>query len=657
MVKKDLFGYLTSCAETLKANCFENDEMRQIFLVQVADEIKGKETECAEDQRCSRILETLLGSGLDEEALEKWLETFLAPEAFLELSCNQYSSHVVQTLLERAARARMQRGETWPALEKVLAGLHVHLYEQDMWRSLFADASATHVLRSHLLMLAGYLEERKTSKRGSKKGKKNDDALPTVRHGTLLFPELFHELIRHLWKCLSNRDDRLALHAYAAPVAKLAFIILKDRSETKLLRDGLKAVLATKEDLQSLATSGPGSHLLEAALLSASKSDDFLRLLTFFRKSWNEVLDLKPGGVFAVTAVVKSIQDSAQIGLAIDGFPFTEAVHGTPAHQACVVSIVETCLRLRSHFKAVAHQIFVALGVQNTKDYKDAWPRLLSLSVEKAEGVSWNGGALASALLQFPSDAVYPLIASFKVLKDMAPSVAAESVGCRVLERFVGLDSCFDKKLRLKMIRRLLLDKDLVIKLAVGRGSGWLVSAMWKSAGVEPALREELTKILVAEEQQLRDKNLAIWKACECHAYQKKNEEWEQKQKKSSKTQRVFEDIISAKTEERPTTVTALPREDQSKLLENDAVDAEVAAEIDDVFWTTRRRKKGGPQAEEPTVAEEAADTEKRPLDENLAKVLEILGGVLAPMGECGLGAACRAHLERKVVGRRAQFG
>jgi len=297
---------------------------------------------------------------------------------------------------------------------------------------------------------------------------------------------------------------------------------------------------------------------------------------------------------------------------------------------------VESCLRLRSHFKPVAHEIFVALEVHHTKDYKNAWPRLLSLGVEN-EDVSWNGGAVTSALLQFPPVTVAPLIASFKVFKDMVPKLAETAIGCRVLERFVGLDSCFERKLQLKVIRQLKEDKDLILRLAVGRGTGWLVSAMWKAAGIDPTLREELTKILIEGEQVLREKNVAIWKACECNAYKEKNEEWEEKQKKASKTQRVFDEIMRTRTEEvAPQKVAALPREDQRGIAGEDAVDAEVAAEIDDVF-STQRRRRGGHVEESVSFPVE----ENRSVDASLAKVLEIISG--------------SAQVKRKKVGKDKQ--
>lgn len=632
MGRKDLFSYLTSCSVTLKANSFENDEMRQLFLAQVADEIKGKEAECAEDQRCSRVLETLLAVGLDDEALIKWLEIFLSPDVFLELSCNQYSSHVIQTLLCKAANARMKREESWAALEEILTNLHAHLDNHTLWQHLFTDSSASHVIRSYFFMLAGFLEEKKTVKRGSKKGKK-EESLPTVRHSSLLFPELFQKLICTLWDCLKTRTDWLALQAYSAPIAKLAFMLVAERGEKKLLSDGLKCMLTSNEDIRLLATSSVGSHVLEAVIVSAAKSNDFLHILSLFRKNWVEILEYKPGGVFSVQAVLKSVQDCPQLGLAVEDFPFAIALR---SYQGCLVNLVESCLRLRSHFKPVAHEIFVALEVHHTKDYKNAWPRLLSLGVEN-EDVSWNGGAVTSALLQFPPVTVAPLIASFKVFKDMVPKLAETAIGCRVLERFVGLDSCFERKLQLKVIRQLKEDKDLILRLAVGRGTGWLVSAMWKAAGIDPTLREELTKILIEGEQVLREKNVAIWKACECNAYKEKNEEWEEKQKKASKTQRVFDEIMRTRTEEvAPQKVAALPREDQRGIAGEDAVDAEVAAEIDDVF-STQRRRRGGHVEESVSFPVE----ENRSVDASLAKVLEIISG--------------SAQVKRKKVGKDKQ--
>ena len=149
-------------------------------------------------------------------------------------------------------------------------------------------------------------------------------------------------------------------------------------------------MLTSNEDIRLLATSSVGSHVLEAVLVSAAKSNDFLHILSLFRKNWAEILEYKPGGVFSMQAVLKSVQDCPQLGLAVEDFPFAIALR---SYQGCLVNLVESCLRLRSRFKPVAHEIFAALEVHHTRDYKNAWPRLLSLSVEN-EDVSWNGGAV-----------------------------------------------------------------------------------------------------------------------------------------------------------------------------------------------------------------------------------------------------------------------
>jgi len=694
----DLFTYLTQCNELLNNDAFESPEMRQLFIAQVAGEIKGKEQQCAADQRCSRILEKILELDIEENALEEWIRTFLAPEAFLEMSYNLYSSHVIQTLLGRAAGIQMKREEPWEVLEKILNDLFDYLDENKSWEYLFYDASATHVVRSLLLMLSGYMSERTTVKRGSKKsktGKKKEETLPSLRFPEMLFSELFGRLTKSIVTCL-DQESKLSLEVYGAPIVRLVFLILADRDEEDALIVSLKKLIVTQEDLNALASSGVGSHVLEAAIQVAPDSE-FLRLFQFFRKKWKEVLECSPGGVFAVQAIVKKLQDTPQLGLALDEFPVEECLTGQPHQQAIVVSLLESCIRIRSHFKEVAMKIFVTLDIKDSANYRHAWPRLLRLDKtasaadlkeesvtentevtetkeeteavgedKKKEGdrndwsetktqdwwkskssktplVSWTGADLAIQLIQFPPDAIAPLVNSFKTLRTLAPIIASESSGCRVLEKCLALKSCLDRGERLKIIRRLLRDKAAVIKLACGRGTGWLVSAMYTASASDPKLREELTKILIEEEEQVRDKNIAIWRACECYAYKKsKDDEWAEKQQKVSKTQKLFDDIlgdtgpsekkiseedkmdVDPKPEE-PATVTALPREDAKGIADVDKVDAEAALEIDNLFWFKPRRR--GRRVNEEDAALPQVSSIPAVEDKNLDAIMSILGG------------------------------
>lgn len=151
--------YFKQAELTLNIGAFDGDADRQGFIRSVLEEAKGKELKLMTNQICLKLMERLILGAVDYEV--KYLFSVFVPY-FTALSHQKYASHVLETLLVRAALV----------LEKELAGEVIAEDDreplasmEDMFTSVVNQMQpevkqmmthnyASHVLRVMLLVLA-----------------------------------------------------------------------------------------------------------------------------------------------------------------------------------------------------------------------------------------------------------------------------------------------------------------------------------------------------------------------------------------------------------------------------------------------------------------------------------------------------------------------
>lgn len=199
--KGELIAYLKSAKQTLKSL---SPNEQQSFLRTIVEEIRNKELTCATGQRASEILEMVIADIRDEDIFGNLFDKFFSVDEFSVLAQNQYSSHVLETLLEVVGRVYpallvgggssgageggkdcgggQQEQEGAGASSLVVRKLQalVEEFGGSTGRgegcslvSLCSDVCGTHVFRAILSLLGGFVPTKK-------KGKK-DPLLPQQR--------------------------------------------------------------------------------------------------------------------------------------------------------------------------------------------------------------------------------------------------------------------------------------------------------------------------------------------------------------------------------------------------------------------------------------------------------------------------------------------
>ena len=100
LVDSNEIDYFKQAESTLNVNAFDNDEEREGFIRSVLEEARGKELKLVTNQICSKLMERLVLFATDRQ-LKNIFRQFSGH--FVALAHHKYSSHVLETLLVRAA--------------------------------------------------------------------------------------------------------------------------------------------------------------------------------------------------------------------------------------------------------------------------------------------------------------------------------------------------------------------------------------------------------------------------------------------------------------------------------------------------------------------------------------------------------------------------
>ncbi|OBA27022.1 ARM repeat-containing protein [Hanseniaspora valbyensis NRRL Y-1626] len=146
--------YFKRSEATLSINTFETEDDKKIFIQNVIQEANKKELKLATSQICSKLMERLV---LDCEDTNLTKQIFKNTQGFFyNLSCQKYSSHVVETLLIKSAeiveKELLAHYDGPDSMESLMIEM-IHEFE-DHLEHLLTHQYGSHVLRVLLLIFA-----------------------------------------------------------------------------------------------------------------------------------------------------------------------------------------------------------------------------------------------------------------------------------------------------------------------------------------------------------------------------------------------------------------------------------------------------------------------------------------------------------------------
>ncbi|XBW35731.1 hypothetical protein QEN19_001301 [Hanseniaspora menglaensis] len=146
--------YFKRSEATLSINTFETEDDKKIFIKNVIQEANKKELKLATSQICSKLMERLILECEDVTLIKQIYKNTLG--FFYNLSCQKYSSHVVETMLIKSAeiveKELLSQYEGEDSMESLMIEM-LHEFE-DHLEHLMTHQYGSHVLRVLLLIFA-----------------------------------------------------------------------------------------------------------------------------------------------------------------------------------------------------------------------------------------------------------------------------------------------------------------------------------------------------------------------------------------------------------------------------------------------------------------------------------------------------------------------
>ncbi|KAF4651523.1 hypothetical protein FOL47_000328 [Perkinsus chesapeaki] len=584
---KDLTSYLRSVGEVLKLGEASSGEptpdvtANLPMISAVVEELKGQEALLLQDQTGSKHLQRLVrflkNNNLGEELVDICSRLVDKNEMFYD----QYGSHVIEEAV--ACLVTQLDNDQVKSMLKELVNYIIENFSDMVW-----DACATHVIRSLTLTLAGYIQPSTSS---NKKKKKKNQQNPSVARDTALTlpahklekspPSYCTKLLTKLCRCLDVYEGGEAESEHKQQLAELCenpspsvtvqlLISVSSPSE-----DVFKSILGEPESIRRLMKSGPGSRSLEVFISRCATEAPtvFHSGVIGFIKSLNteEMEGLYAGGfgLYVLQAIISSIREAPHLHELLTKEGLIESLVSraatSPPHLATLQKLCEACAHVNEHYKLFADRFFGTLGIKGSEAFPRAWGVVLSLSSSQSTlpSAPLSSGACILAttlLLRFPARRVQPLVSGFgpQILADAKKSEGESTVisyctdraGGRLIESLIDdSNSPIPQGQRMQFIRALVKHEGLIEKLATQPSAGsWVLAKMWENSIADAALRKSMAERLVKIEEDIKDKNMVLWKRLGLHEFKVANEEWEEKMQKQSQARELFDDILNLDT-------------------------------------------------------------------------------------------------------------
>ncbi|KAL6950638.1 hypothetical protein ACO0OE_001123 [Hanseniaspora uvarum] len=166
---------------TLSINTFETDEDKKNFIQNTIKEANKKELKLATSQICSKLMERLILECEETDLIKQIFKNTLG--FFYNLSCQKYSSHVVETLLIKSAeiveKELLAQYDGEDSMESLMIEM-IHEF-QDNIDHLLTHQYGSHVLRVLLLIFASKFIPNTTETNSQLRSKKSKIARKMIQ--------------------------------------------------------------------------------------------------------------------------------------------------------------------------------------------------------------------------------------------------------------------------------------------------------------------------------------------------------------------------------------------------------------------------------------------------------------------------------------------
>ncbi|PFH36750.1 hypothetical protein BESB_049420 [Besnoitia besnoiti] len=428
--------YLSHVKEVIDSKAFKSPEEWEAFVAATAEEVASKTPLVLTDQRCSKIIEKILGllasfllpaAATGEEKRHRELRVV---EAFLlllrkisgmagQLAVHANGSHVLQTLLGGlpcvidAERRLKQEGDEEKAAQSVedlsLYCLHSVESENGGWVSLMSHSSGSHVFRAVVRAAAGIYSLPSVEELGRRKPRKTRhesvESLPVLAlasaevkdtNSALLFPAspslqaLLKIISKEVCAALSADPYSLLFDAYASPALQLLLQVTTQAPQLQKARRRLLTAIfrldATEESRRAemiqladaLVESPTGSRVLEVAAPLLSPEEFQVFFSTWVLKRADSLAQGRFGNFVLQKLLASPLLQAVHVRQLVSALDFQGCLGaGTPA---VLWRLSEACRRVRDCQSAFTKRLFAALRLaQNPQHISFAWFALLAL--------------------------------------------------------------------------------------------------------------------------------------------------------------------------------------------------------------------------------------------------------------------------------------
>ncbi|KAI5960364.1 NOP9 [Candida pseudojiufengensis] len=311
LVDSSEIDYFKQAESTLNINSFENDEEREGFINSVIKEAQGKELKLVTNQICSKLMERIVLFA-NTKQLKEIFKNFSGH--FVSLAFHKYASHVLETLLVRAAalieKEILQTDEVKYEEEdgvviedrtdsETIEELFIKIVNEfkPYLITMIDHQYASHVLRLLILILAGKELPSTTTSNSQLRSKKSKIARKMIEikdnedfNRSFQVPESFKTELRDYFQIItkdldSKKAREFAIHKIASPVIQLIIQVegLVDRERTIwhliFAKQSDGEVDEERSFVEYLLSDPVGSHFFEAIIKNDGARPQYIERL------------------------------------------------------------------------------------------------------------------------------------------------------------------------------------------------------------------------------------------------------------------------------------------------------------------------------------------------------------------------------------------
>ncbi|KAI5953405.1 NOP9 [Candida jiufengensis] len=338
LVDSSEIDYFKQAESTLNINSFENDEERDGFINSVIEEAQGKELKLVTNQICSKLMERLVLFASTKQ-LKQIFKNFSGH--FVSLAFHKYASHVLETLLVRAAalieKEILQTDEVKYEEEdgvviedrndsETIEELFIKMTNEfkPYLVTMIDHQYASHVLRLLILILAGKELPSTTTSNSVLRSKKSKIARKMIEikdnedfNRSFQTPESFKVELREYFQIIikdldTKKARELAIHKIASPVIQLIIQVegLVDRERTMwhliFAKQSDGEVDEERSFVEYLLSDPVGSHFFESIIKNDGARPQYIERLykLYMKERILKLANRSTTGVYIIQALL-----------------------------------------------------------------------------------------------------------------------------------------------------------------------------------------------------------------------------------------------------------------------------------------------------------------------------------------------------------------